>query len=41
MENALNDWLTKVEEQVNQVEDSLAHKVSERELKLFENRLLG
>lgn len=37
LENALNDWLTKVENQVNQIEQSVISKGSERELRQLEN----
>ena len=39
MENALNDWLTKVENQVNSIEASVAVKGSERELRQIEKVL--
>jgi len=36
MEAALNDWLAKVEDQVNQIEDSVATKVTDGQLRQLE-----
>ena len=38
MEAALNDWLVKVEDQVNQIEDSLEAKASLQEMQHVEQR---
>jgi hypothetical protein len=41
MENALNEWLVKVEEQVNQIEAAVATKTCDKDLKQLEQRLIG
>jgi len=38
MEAALNDWLSKVEEQVNQIEDKVMTRASLIDLKSLERR---
>ncbi len=39
MEEALNDWLSKVEEQVNQIEDKVMSRASLSDFKNLERRL--
>jgi hypothetical protein len=39
MEAALNDWLSKVEEQVNQIEEQVNNRASSIDLKNLEHRL--
>ena len=39
MEEALNEWLAKVEEQVNHVEDKVLEKATQQDLIQFETRL--
>jgi hypothetical protein len=41
MEKALNDWLCKVEEQVNSIEDQLANRAHKIDLKSLEQRLFN
>lgn len=41
METALNDWLGKVEDQVNQIEASVATKVTDSQLRSMEQRILA
>lgn len=41
MENALNEWLAKVEEQVNQIEDAVSTKVPDKEIKQLEQRIIS
>ena len=40
MEAALNDWLGKVEEQVNQIEDKVNSRAAQIDLRSLERRIL-